>query len=71
LRSKLPGCDCIDRYFDDLSNPECIFCPFPCKNCKDAKVCTTCVGKYRQGANCACILGYFEIEEYDCQKCEF
>ncbi|KAL4472324.1 hypothetical protein ABPG72_002807 [Tetrahymena utriculariae] len=62
-------CQCVDGYFDDLSNILCQKCPYQCKNC-DIQRCLTCdATRDLVGKTCQCKKGYIEAGNQACASC--
>ncbi|EAS01190.2 LA domain protein (macronuclear) [Tetrahymena thermophila SB210] len=62
-------CQCVDGYFDDLTNILCQKCPYQCKTC-DIQKCLTCdITRDLVGMTCQCKKGYLEVGNQACDSC--
>lgn len=78
---KLDGgkCVCMDGFYDDTTNEECVPCHFSCLTGKctagTADACSECnAAKHREiaGSTCNCMGGYFEVADTEeCTACHY
>lgn len=58
----MPACGCDAGFYDDMTNPACVTCPYPCTECSDATTCTVCQGAIanrESDPNCHCSSGFY------------
>lgn len=57
------NCGCIETYYDDGYNSECLKCRYPCLNCENESLCLSCYNLDNRNiydSNCSCKLGYYD-----------